>query len=95
MARNVNAMTPEEATGIWRQFQPVSNHEVVTSRVQGAFMVDLDLALTKPDVASVSSLAQQFDDLWVFDRFTSGEFVNPHFLFQRETPGSPLTPSEK
>ena len=84
MAMRSGAISGLEARGLIESLRERGTHHKASEQAVGSFTIDFNLAMTDPDKAKVHILALQFDELAIFDQFTSGEYVNQEFKATRE-----------
>jgi plasmid stability protein len=65
------AMSAAEARIILNQVLTKGTHHADVDDITAAFVVDLDLAVTQPFAARLKALAGKFDDITLFDEFTT------------------------
>lgn len=50
-------------------------HHKTPDRATSSIIIDYDLAMTDPEAARTKAIAEQFDELALFDELTTGEYV--------------------
>lgn len=63
----------KEQTGTGpEEFSEKDQHQHVGMKPKVTFLMDLNVAYTNRDAASIDNLAKKFEDMSVFDEFTTG-----------------------
>ncbi|KAI1500427.1 hypothetical protein F5X99DRAFT_239715 [Biscogniauxia marginata] len=75
MALRNGFLTAAETNTTLKHMREIGSQYNVADIVQASFIVDLDLALTKPRDAQVQVLANQFHELAMFHEFTTGQLM--------------------
>jgi hypothetical protein len=72
MAVTNGAINKSEALILNERMHEVKRRHADLQRQTGSFMIDLDLALTDRNAARVETLINRFEEITIFDQFTSG-----------------------
>ncbi|KAF4340440.1 conidial development fluffy [Fusarium beomiforme] len=75
MALQRKAVSGNEASNLLAYIRQHGAHHADLSEVVSNTLVDADLASTAPDKAAAHALAELFEDLSLFDQFTTGEYI--------------------
>jgi hypothetical protein len=72
LAVSKGAITLHEARALNAELATKASVHKLRAKVRGRWMVDLDLAVTNVEEATVDRLADRFEEITTFDEFTSG-----------------------